>query len=271
VADLITKDPAEFMDSNRELRKIYDGILDFIVQSVGGKISNLSFAEFGCNTGYFMHSLAARGAKKTTGYDFTENSAVFRWFNEVLGIPAGRNEFRFAEWDSLKHQVQHTTFDEADVCMSIAVTCHLADPLHHLSFLCSKARKAVFFWCPVSDKKDLSISFGSPAKYPNSLAFPISFDNDVRLSPALLRLTLEQCGFGEMVEIAPPEVTSRYKGWFRSQQGFMALRTSNPATIWTNGLVSRDVPGDALIAGKPASKPRTLANSARQLMSLLGR
>ena len=254
VADLITKDPAAFREANRELRRIYDGIVDFIVRNAGDDVTNLSFAEFGCNTGYFLHSLAARGARKTTGYDFTENSAVFRWFNEVLGIPAGRNEFRFAEWDSLNHRVRHATFDEADVCMSIAVTCHLADPLHHLAFLCSKARRAVFFWCPVNfkDNDGLSISFGTPGKYPNSLSFPIDIDNDVRLSPALIRLTLERCGFGKLrveIEHFPPSVPGSMAG-LKSQLGFVALRTSSPATVYTNGRTRRKIPSDALVSAE---------------------
>ncbi len=256
VADLITKDPAAFREANRELRRIYDFIVDFIVENVGDDVKNLSFAEFGCNTGYFLHSLAALGARKTIGYDFTENGAMFRWFNEVLGIPAGRNEFRFAEWDSLNHRVQHATFEEADVCMSIAVTCHLADPLHHLAFLCSKARRAVFFWCPVNynDNEGLSISFGTPGMYPNSLSFPIDIDNNVRLSPALIRLTLERCGFGKLIEIEPPAVSSEFDGWFRSQLGYVALRTSAPATVYTNGRTRRKIPGDALISMKPAGE-----------------
>jgi SAM-dependent methyltransferase len=264
VADLVTKDPAAFREANRELRRIYDGIVDFIVANADDDVKHLSFAEFGCNSGYFLHSLAARGAGKTTGYDFTENSALFRWFNEVLGIPEGRNEFRFAEWDSLQHRVRHATFDEADVCLSIAVTCHLADPLHHLAFLCSQARRAVFFWCPVNynDSDGLSISFGAPGKYPNSLSFPVDLDNDIRLSPALIRLTLERCGFGKLIEIEPPAVSSEFHNWFKSQLGFVALRTSSPATVYTNGRTRRKVPADALVSAEtPTATPWDLESA----------
>jgi hypothetical protein len=242
--NLITKDAAAFQEANHELRKIYDGMVDFIVKHAGADISQLSFAEFGCNTGYFLHSLALRGAGKTIGYDFTPSDAIFRWFNDVLGIPHERNEFRFAEWDSLDHCVRHCTFDEVDVCMSIAVTTHLADPVHHLAYLCSKARKAVFFWVQVDNRDDLSITFGTPGKYPNPLSFPINFDNNIRLSPALLRLTLEQCGFENLIEIEPPDVSPRFQRWFKSQKGIMALRTSRPATLYAGGRHHRTVYGD---------------------------
>ena len=273
VADLITKDGAAFQEANRELRAIYDWMVQFIIDNVGEDHTKLSFAEFGCNTGYFLHSLAARGAEKTTGYDFTENSAVFRWFNSVLGIPPGRNEFRFAEWDSLNHHVRHALFDEADVCLSIAVTCHLADPLHHLAFLCSKARKAVFFWSPVSPRDDLSISFGVPGKYPNSLSFPIDFDNDVRISTPLLRLTLERCGFENLIEITAPDVSPGFQGWFRSQRGFLALRTSSPATVYTNGRTQRELPCDAPPAVQRAklSRRQSVSRLSPAVRSLLSR
>jgi hypothetical protein len=272
VADLITKDAAAFKEANRELRTIYDGVVDFIATGVGGNLSNLTFAEFGCNTGYFMHSLASRGARKTTGYDFTENSAVFHWFNDVLGVEQQRNEFRFAEWDSLNHCVRHAKFDEADVCLSIAVTCHLADPLHHLAFLCSKARKAVFFWCPVNHKDDLSITFASPGKYPNSLAFPIDFDNDVRPSESLLRLTLESCGFGKITKIGVPDVSPKYRDWFKEQTGFLALRTATPATAYAGGRIHRELPCDAPAAELPersAQRDHSQASFAAALLTML--
>lgn len=255
VDDLITQDVESFQAANAELRSVYDGIVEFIVSQLGIDLAQLTFAEFGCNTGYFLHSLAARGAKKTTGYDFTENSEIFAWFNNVLGITPERNEFRFAEWDSLNHAVRYADFEEADVCLSIAVTCHLADPLHHLAFLCSKARKAVFFWCPVTEHGDLSISYSKPAQYPNSLAWPVNFDNAVRLSPALLRLTLENCGFGKLTELPTPELNAPFANWFQEQKGFMALRTAQPATVYTGGRKHRERPWDAA-AVKAARMPR---------------
>ncbi len=245
VPNLITKDAAAFQEANHELRKIYDGMVDFIVKHAGEDISQLSFAEFGCNTGYFLHSLALRGALKTTGYDVTTMGPIFRWFNEVLGIPPERNEFRFAEWDCLNHRVRHCTFDEADVCMSIAVSCHIADAIHHLAFLCAKARKAVFFWSPVDHREGLSLSFGKPGKYLKDLSFPINFDNCVRFSDDLLRLTFEQCGFENLIEIEPPDVGPRFRPWFNVHRGILALRTSHPATLYTGGGSKRIVSPDA--------------------------
>jgi len=240
VRDLVTSDPAALRRENAVLRAIYDDFVAKIALTVG--TAGLSFAEFGCNTGYFLHVLALRGASRCIGYDFTNNSRLFAWFNGVLGT---RCEFHFAEWDSLRHRPRYARMPRVDVTLSAAVTCHLPDPLHHLTYLCERASKAVFFWCPVTDHEGLSISYGPPARYPNALDWPLGFDNDVRISIPLLRLTLAQCGFEDIREIQPLEdLPDRWRNWHRSHRGYVALRTSQPKTSYSGGQAQRMPPGD---------------------------
>lgn len=240
VRDLVTADPAAFRRENAALRAIYDDFVAQIFSRVG--VSGLTFAEFGCNTGYFLYALALRGAARCIGYDFTDNSRVFAWFNRVLGT---RCEFHFAEWDSFQHRLRHASMPRVDVSLSVAVTCHLPDPIHHLTFLCERADKAIFFWCPVVDHEALSITFGRPRLYHNSLDFPLGFDNDVRISIPLLKLTLEQCGFEDIHEIQPPAgLPDKWQKWHREHRGYIALRTSKRGTAYSDGQVRRILPGD---------------------------
>lgn len=243
VSDLLVSEEAlpHFRDCNDQLRRIYDHMVNSLVDALGD-ISTLSFAEVGCNTGYFLHSLALRGAARCTGFDFTNNDRVFAWFNQLLGT---RSEFHFAEWDSLRHVLQYADVPVVDVCLSIAVTCHLPDPLHHITYLCERARKAVFVWCPVNADSRPSISFGMPAKYPNALDWPVSCDNDVRMSVPLMTLCLEQCGFERIVGLTPPELSPRWLGWWRSQHGIIAFRTRESRTALGSGRNRRDLPSDA--------------------------
>lgn len=234
-----------FREANQNLRRIYDHLADFVCRSLDSKLGELDFAEFGCNNGYFLHSLMRRGARRCIGFDFTDNSAVFKWFNEALGTHA---EFSVAEWDSWLHTVRYAKVPEVDVFMSIAVTCHIPDPIHHISYLCSRSRKAVFIWSPRNWSDDLSISFGNPGRFPGGLGWPLSFDNEVRPSPKLLELTLKQCGFETLIDIPVPQNLGIWQGWFNSHAGIMAIRTSDPQTAYTTGRLRRDPPAELTVA-----------------------
>ena len=242
VSDLLTAEPAAFRRENASLRMIYDDFVRQISAKVG--VSGLSFAEVGCNTGYFLYALNLEGAQRCIGYDFTSNSRVFSWFNRVLGT---RCEFRFSEWDSFRHTLRYARLPKVDVTLSVAVTCHVVDPIHHLTYLCERAARAVFFWCPTNDDDELSISYGNPARYPNALDWPLGFDNHVRLSIPLLRLTLAQCGFEDIHEIQPPaSLPDKWQAWHRLQRGFVALRTASPPTVYSGGRRRRRLPRDAI-------------------------
>ena len=254
VKDLVTADPEAFKRENAALRAIYEDFIQQIASRTG--VSGLNFAEIGCNTGYFLHALALRGAGRCIGYDFTNNSRVFAWFNEVLGT---RCEFHFSEWDSFRHRLRYASMPRVDVTLSAAVTCHLADPIHHLAFLCERASKAVFCWCPVLDHEALSITYGQPGRYPNALDWPLGFDNDVRISIPLLKLALGQCGFEDIHEIQPPDgLPDKWKRWHRLHRGYVALRTAWPKTAYSGGRVRRRLPGDALLQGGFAYLARVL-------------
>ncbi len=251
VQDLLETDLYHFRECNQNLRVIYDHFVHSIIKHVGGDISQLTFAEIGCNTGYFLHSLALQGAKQCIGFDFTNNEQIFQWFNDVLGI---KNEFHFAEWDSLKHTLNYSELPEVDVTLSVNVTCHLADPIHHLCYLCDHSRKAVFVYCPVNQDSNFSVHFGNPGKYPNSLDYPLSFDNEIRPSIPLIELTLREAGFEQIIEIDCPEnISENWKNWFYSQKGFLALRTRNTRTALFHGSVkrTRPIPGDVQIPIEP--------------------
>jgi SAM-dependent methyltransferase len=248
VRDLLVTEPIRFRDANQQLRIIYEHFLDTLVVQLGGDISQLTFAEIGCNTGYLLHGLAIRGAKRCLGYDFTNNVEVFAWFDKVLGIS---NEFYFAEWDSLTHCLRYAELPEVDVILSVAVTCHLADPVQHLAYLCDHARKAVFLWAPVNDQSDLTISFGSPSKYPNALDWPLSFDNDVRLSIPLVRLCMTQSGFEDIFEVQPPVLPQRWREWYFFQRGYVAFRTKPIKTALGGGKRVRTLPSDVDSGGLP--------------------
>lgn len=242
VKDLVTNDPVSFRRENATLRAIYDDFVEQIASRIG--VSGLSFAEIGCNTGYFLYSLDMRGARRCIGYDFTNNSLVFSWFNKVLGT---RCEFHFSEWDSYRHRLRYASLPKVDVTLSVAVTCHLPDPIHHLTYLCERSDKAVFFWCPVNDQDGLSLTYGAPAKYPNALEWPLGFDNDVKISIPLLKLTLAQCGFEDIHEIRPPGgLPDKWERWHRCQRGFIALRTAWPRTAYSGGRIRRRLPRDAI-------------------------
>jgi len=259
VKDLLTADPDAFRRENAVLRSVYEDFIGQISSRIG--VSGLSFAEVGCNTGYFLQALALRGASRCIGYDFTNNSRIFAWFNEVLGT---RCEFHFSEWDSFRHRLRYASLPKVDVALSIAVTCHLADPLHHLTYLCERASKAVFFWCPVNNHDSLSITYGFPGNLPNALDWPLGFDNEVRISIPLLRLTLEQCGFADIHEIQPPEgLPEKWKHWHRSQRGFIARRTSWSSTAYSNGETRRKPPGDAMVQRGFATLLRALGIKRR--------
>src|SRR3989442_15504017 len=71
------KQPADFQwfhRCNQEYRQIYDFVCEQICTNVGRDISNLSFAEIGCNTGLNLFNLASRGAKECYGFDWNDRS-----------------------------------------------------------------------------------------------------------------------------------------------------------------------------------------------------
>jgi hypothetical protein len=249
IADLLVppSDLERFRYANDALRAVYDHFVASLCRALGENIADLDFAEYGCNTGYFPYSLSQRGARRTYGLDFTYNKAVFDFFNRKLGTNA---TFLFSEWDSFLHQPHYNNVPEVDVCLSVAVLCHLADPLHHLTYLCSRARRAVFVWTPSHQSDDLFMSFGRPGLFPNSLSWPVSFDNLVKPSRGLLELCLKASGFEDIRHLDPiPTQLDKIDFW-NLHTGIVAFRTRDAATAYAGGAVRRHVPADAAQAAE---------------------
>jgi SAM-dependent methyltransferase len=254
VADLVVKDRDHFRRCNDGYRLFYEHHLDECVRLLGGDISQHTFAEVGCNTGYSMLGSSLRGAKRSIGYDFTPNQDVVKCFNGVLGT---NTEFHFAEWDSLAHRLQYAEMEEVDVVLSTAVMCHVADPLYHLAYLCDRARQAIFIWTPVNQffeplpalshwRSDLALSYGPPNRHKNSLPWPLGFDFNMRFSVPLLKLCLAEAGFETIHEISCPHKEPRWRDIWSTFRAFMAFRTKPVKSALATGLSRRALPAEMI-------------------------
>lgn len=233
---------------------MYDSFVDEICKKVGN-ISETTFADIGCNSGYFPVSFSLRGAKDAVGYDRADHSLSFKLLNDVFGTKAKfvhkaysgfkqKLEYRYLNMDEvssinmtkrlllsifiankkLLHKIEQLARgkERYDVVVSIAVLCHLSDPLQHLAFLGSIARKAIFIWTPVTDD-DYCIKFGEPNKYYKSDKFPLCFDNNTRPSAKLLRKSLELMGFTEIYEI-PNQENGMSDSFYNVHKAILAIR-----------------------------------------------
>lgn len=138
--------------------------------------------------------------------------------NEILGAKA---KFINRPYDGRTQAIPKCK--SYDVVTSIAVLCHLSDPLQHLGFLGSIARKAIFIWAPVTDDDDYCIRFGEPNKYYKSDQFPLCFDNLTRPSAKLLRKSLELMGFTKIYEI-PNQENGMPDSFYNVHKAILAIR-----------------------------------------------
>ena len=181
-----------FRTANAALRNWYEDNVRLIAGLVG-RPSGHDFLELGCHNGYVLHRLSEMGARRAIGVDGADHADVFKWFNRVTGSSA---EFVHATWDSTNHRLSGDILPEVDVAISVSMSCHVADPLHMLAYLCHLACRSVFFMIPLSGRDDCSITFGHPPNYyRGDLRWPSSFDSAVLPSGSLVELALEQCGF----------------------------------------------------------------------------
>lgn len=189
-------DYCKFHEANKRLRATYDGFVRAICDRLGD-ISTLSFADIGCNSGYFPLSFAMQGAGAAVGYDRVNYGANFRLLNGILGTNAEFiHKFYHSTTQSIpEHDVQY------DVVLSCALLCHLPDPLQYLAFLGRTAKRALFIWTGVTREDRYSITFGEPNKYYQSDPFPLCFDNLTSPSMKLLVRSLELMGFTQLHEI----------------------------------------------------------------------
>ncbi len=76
-------DPRErdrFSDANARLRAMYEDFIETALRVVGDA-SELTFADIGCNAGYFPISWSLRGAKTAVGFDRENYGEVFHLLN----------------------------------------------------------------------------------------------------------------------------------------------------------------------------------------------
>lgn len=210
----------QFTENNQRLRVMYDTFVDEICSRIGD-VSKTTFADVGCNAGYFPISFSLRGAMEAVGYDRENFTECFNLLNGILDTNA---KFIHSSYDSRTQTIPGCK--SYDVIISIAVLCHLSDPLQHLGFLGSFARRAIFIWTPVTDDDDYCIRFGEPNKYYKADKFPSCFDNNTRPSAKLLRKSLELIGFTDIYEI-PNKDGGMPDGFYKSHKAFLAMRPSS--------------------------------------------
>ena len=132
------KNKDQFTKANQRLRIMYDTFIDEICTHIGD-VSQTTFADIGCQSGYFPISFSLRGAKRAVGYDRVDFSKNFNLLNSIMGTNA---EFVHESYNGRTQTI--CGCESYDVVISIAVLSHLSDPLQHLAFLGSIARRALF-------------------------------------------------------------------------------------------------------------------------------
>ena len=158
---------APYHAANRRLAADYDYLVDRISDAVGGAAGN-TFLDVGCNVGYFPQSFAQRGAKIAAGCDRQDFSRTFSLPNAING----RDVSYLAAWyEPSRHTIEG--LEPFDVVTSLAMVCHVADPLHLLSAMGKLARKAIFVWTLINDDDGNTCHYGNPrGDYPGD-SFPI--------------------------------------------------------------------------------------------------
>jgi SAM-dependent methyltransferase len=231
-------DPAlkdEFVDYSRRLSVLYDSMINLVSEKLGG-FPGLTVADIGCCSGYFPLAMAKRGAKRAVGYDLVDYRPTFNLLNDILGTNA---EFYQRGYDGivgglksnkLVDRIKSRLFGRTkqaetfDVVFSIAVLVHLSDPLQHLAYLGSIAKKALVVWTWTSENEEdqMVIRYGSVNRYYEHAKFPYCFDI-MQISPGLLQRSLELMGFTEIHPIRNvPDGMPDY--WFDRHRGYLAIR-----------------------------------------------
>jgi|SRR6266850_1214126 len=232
-----------FRKCNQEYRQIYEYLVDQIAKNSAEPIQDLDFCEIGCNTGLTLFMLAKAGARSCTGVDWNEMSPVFNWLNDVLGT---RVSFRKGIYSNLRHAIDGFDVKPVDIMINTVFLNHQCDPLQFLCYICDRAKKGVFLWVLIEDSRNEDDCFVRyPATPPHKILdtkarFPLSFNNDVRLSEPLLRVALSKLGFSD---VRPVERYLPSEKWMDFQSGFKmyyAKRTSNTkSAYWESDVTQR--------------------------------
>jgi SAM-dependent methyltransferase len=200
----------EFSRDNAQLVQCYDGMVEQIVARLGG-LGGMSTLDVGCNAGYFPISFAKAGAARSVGLDRVDYSDSFGVLNDICGTKA---EFRLWSYNG-----EIEAEEKFDLVTSVAVMVHLSDPLHHLAWLGSAARKALFVFTPCHTEDEYTIRYHTVNRYYQD-RFPYCFDVTT-ISRKLLRLGLEMMGFTDIVEVT---TTPMPPAWSDVHLGLLGIR-----------------------------------------------
>jgi len=243
----------EFFSANEAMRRFYDGMVDQIAAALG-PLEDISVLDVGCNTGYFPLAFARRGARHAKGIDRIDYSPTVSLLNDICGTSV-----QFAPWN---YDGSLAAFEQHDLVLSIAVLVHLSEPLRHLAWLGSSARKALMVFTPshgaakwveshAGTRPDTQPGFGSTAREAlgTSTALPATPDYSIKyhavnryyvdaqfpncfdittLSEPLLRLAFEKMGFSRIVEITAARDTMP-PDWADVHLGLLGIREDSAA------------------------------------------
>ncbi len=202
------------------LRRLYDGIVDEICMKFGD-VSKMGFLDVGCNTGYFPQSFILRGAGESAGCDREKNfTETFDLLNGILGT---RAVFINSFYNPKIRKI--TGVKQYDVVISMAVLCHLSEPLNHLYALGALAKKGLFIWTLVNNDQGYTVRYGEPMGDYKEDKFPLCFDTGVCVSEGLLRKSFELMEFKNVYEIPHSGSNLPSFGWREYRlRGFLGVR-----------------------------------------------
>ena len=203
----------EFFAANAAMRSFYDGIVDQIADAPK-PIDNLSVLDVGCNSRYFPLAFARKAAPETMGIDRIDYAPSVALLNEICGTSV-----QFANW---AYDGSVVASKQYDLVLSIAVLCHLSEPLRHLAWLGSSARKALMVFTACDDVPGCVIKFQTVNRYYADDKFSHCFDV-TSLSRPLLRLAFQQMGFSRIVEITAADDTMP-AGWADKHLCLLGIR-----------------------------------------------
>lgn len=220
----LAPDKDYFRKCNAEYREIYNFIKDTIYSFNDKDISDLSFAEIGCNSGLNLFNLAKTGAKHCVGYDWNNLHPTFNWLNEVLGTNV---EFVQGVWDNLFHNFTTQDLPEVDIMINTVFMNHQCDPLQFLAYICDRAKKGVFLSVLIDGDK------GSMLRYPderndvieNGYKFPLNYNNGIAISKNLLEASFKKLGFDDITEVYPNISNLKWSFFTSGFRMFYAKRT----------------------------------------------
>ncbi len=205
---------AKAFDANQRLALMYDSFLDRMAERFPGS----SLADMACNNGYFLIGGASRGFSKCSGFDHGDYSNSIDFLKSVTGLDVS---FTHSSYDSWTHKVEK--FEPHDIVIASQIMQHISDPLYFLSFVASRAKKALFLFTGMGNTDAYQIYYQEPNRFYKDTKFPVCFDNDVGLSRGLLFKSLDLLGFDEIVEI-PWTESWLPRSWYGDQKALLCIR-----------------------------------------------